>query len=545
MGQQQTVNVPLPPGVNDPTAPVLLRRDVSNSGDSTIPVSSGESAVEASAGAALQGAKQSTALAQQRLQQTSPYSTGASATATMPQPKRTFFNSQGAVAGLQGLAGKQVATRAGQRAKTIGEIAALGAGIIGKYQEKKEAEKVQNLTMDINKTMDLHKGIQEATQVAEQAQAVLNDPNSTPQEKAQANQMLTQSKQTLTQNQNLLNAVLNGKNAKDIFKAYDVTFGPESKEMSPEDHKDSMHSKAMQASLKQQKEVAAKQAQTMQGAPPNMGQPALPNVQRMNNAQQFESHLPLRTGINPEYTSRLAQFNAALKAQDTAQKEFNTVGVQAEHDRTRLKEEGMKEEAAAQRTRMQVAERWEASKLSYAAALARAAATRYNGWARIKAAQAGEGIKAATDVYNQTIGQIKEVDGRIQQLMTEKQNLTDTNKYGSNPALEKEIDTSLQQYQAERKQLGNLAYASNLLMRGDPDGNSLTDLSLGPGYPSDPAMPPPLPEKKPGLIKRGATAIGNATGIVPGVRGAVSAGTRSYDYYKETHPSQRSNDDEE
>jgi hypothetical protein len=191
----------------------------------------------------------------------------------MPVPKPLPF----AGASVQNLAHVQPQTRAGQKSKGIGMIAAQAGNFVQQFMQKKQQEKTQALAQDVSRSLELQKGIDQAQQVLAQ------DPNN------------TQAKMTLQKNQALLGSLLNGKNGKEIAKAYDITFGDGARKDHEDKVKDPAH-QAMQQAMKQQQEE-----------------------QRL---KEFEGQMPKQMGDNPAYAQRQAELNQEKKNLETMQKVY-------------------------------------------------------------------------------------------------------------------------------------------------------------------------------------------------------------------------------
>jgi hypothetical protein len=355
----------------------------------------------ANASAVMKAQNDAVTMAAKTLQSTPAYTSTHQNAPQMPVPKPAIFGG----ASVNNLANKQPETRAGARSKGIGMIAGQAAHLVGTYFKKKEAEKTQALAIDLNKSLELNNGLDEAKAIMEQYK---DQPNSPEYKEAQA----------VTQKNNmLLTSLLNGKSGKDIAKAYGVTFGPEAQEMSPEKKKDSMHHNAMQQALTQFKNDIGKmfhhgpqtQSQPNQnpgGQTPTGGMtlpnqpgfgpagspPAAGNPPAQSRADQFRAQQAARITINPAYTAAMEQYKTMAKTADETQKT-----VLGSLDKRYTADAGVtKEEIAAN-------ERWQATVATnlnnYNRTLATADAT-------VKAA----GIRAQGAVSAASAG----VDGRAQ-----------------------------------------------------------------------------------------------------------------------------------
>lgn len=472
---------------------------------SDVPVSQDNPVLD-SAVAAIQNANAQVQGAQAQLHATQPYLTGSQPQPHMPVPslKAGLFSG----ASVHNLDNQQPQTRAGARNKAIGQLAAQGAGFISTYFKRKEAEKQQALAMDIHRSLELQSGIDEASQIGSQAKTILADPNATPQAKQQAQAQLEQAQAVGQKNNKLLEALLNGKNGKDIAKAYDITFGEESKDRGINDKTQDLHYNAMQDAMKQAK---LDQQKKLDGGPPKLGAPAQPNVQRMPNLQQFESQLPSRMMANPAYDAALKQYNETAKQAAVVQKNAMDLVAKYHKDETTLTKEGMREESEAQIHRMDNNAKLAIAQTALKGQLARAAATRASAYARIQSAmiaRGGELIKASTDVYNQATGEIKNIDKELDDAQKLREKAAHDDTY--TPEMRKTIDDSITSLKGEREQQTKLQYAANIGMSGNPQGQVLQQLILSPDYKPS-VQPPTTPDggqkKGPGLLQRGLNII--------------------------------------
>lgn len=97
------------------------------------------------------------------------------------------------------------------RAKGISNIIIGASNLVGKYQNKVEADKQRALAVDLERTFQSVQGIQEAEQV-------IKNPNATPAQKQAA-------QEAINKNQGIIDALLNDpKKRKDIGKALDINF---------------------------------------------------------------------------------------------------------------------------------------------------------------------------------------------------------------------------------------------------------------------------------------------------------------------------------
>jgi hypothetical protein len=228
-----------------------------------------------------------------------------------PAPKVNFL----ANASVNNVANERPETREGARNKAIGQIAGQAGSLVGAYMKKQEQKKTQALAIDIHRSLELQQGLDEAKGVLQQ------DPNN------------EEAKAALQKNQTLMDALLSGKNGKEIAKSYGVTFGAEAKDMSPEKKKDSMHYQAMQQAMKQAnqdkeaKNKAVAPGGTNPDGSPNMGAPARPNVSVRPDTklEQFESQLPARITANPAYQQAKANYDEAAKRADGLTKTYATL----------------------------------------------------------------------------------------------------------------------------------------------------------------------------------------------------------------------------
>jgi hypothetical protein len=227
---------------------------------------------------AVKQANQMVDQATKQVQNTPMYSSSTSATPTMPVPsvKAGLFSG----ASVHNLDSQKPVTRAGARNKAVGQIAAQAGGFVGAWVKKKEAEKTQALAQDLNRTLELQKGIDEAKQVMQQ------DPNN------------AQAKATLQKNQALLGALLNGKNGKEIAKAYDVTYGPGAADAKAND-KDKIHKQAMTDAMRQH--------------------------QQDEKLEQFEGQQPSSMSPNPIYDAAMKNLQTVQAAAQKANTTFATL----------------------------------------------------------------------------------------------------------------------------------------------------------------------------------------------------------------------------
>jgi hypothetical protein len=343
----------------------------------------------------------------------------------VPSIKSGLFDN----ASSNNLANQHPETRAGARNKAIGMVAAQGARAIGTYFKKKEAEKTQALSMDIHRSLELQSGLDEATQATEQAKAILADPNATAQDKAQAQQMLSQSQQATQKNTKLLESLLNGKNGKDIAKAYDITFGEEGKDKSINDKNDSMHFQAMQAAMKQAKIDQAKMQQPQQqaqlnGGPPNMGAPAMPKATvdpGLSRLQQFQQGMPARMMANPAYGEAYKQYQDTVKNATATQKNVFDYVSKYQKDRTDIQKQQLHDQGLAAIHTADAESRRDIAKMQEEG---RVKAAKIGAGAREFAAE--EGLKAArirADATLKVMGQIKESDMKARLAVTQIDNL--------------------------------------------------------------------------------------------------------------------------
>lgn len=252
---------------NSPTIPYAPEpwTDTKAEGSSSVP-SSPDPVTSQLTSMLTQSAKQ-VAEAEKKLSSMPQYSSQSSAQPVMPVDsyKAGLFKN----ASASNLKNVQPQTTAGARSKGIGMIAGAAAQLIGGFVRKKEAEKTQALAQDINRSLELTKGLQEAKDV------LATDPNN------------AQAKMAVKKNEALLNALVNGKNGKAIGKAFGVTFGPEAQEAKKKKANDP-NVQAMQAALKQHQEE--------------------------DRLKAFEENQPQRMGQNPLYAQKAAEVAQAQKA---------------------------------------------------------------------------------------------------------------------------------------------------------------------------------------------------------------------------------------
>jgi hypothetical protein len=112
---------------------------IQNQGVTTVPFNGQESGTTNplldAASAQVQYHTQNMTNAAQILRNTPMYSSSSSATPTPPVPgmKSRLFSPEGAAKGFAAISSQQPQTRAGARNKALGQVAALGAGIVGKW----------------------------------------------------------------------------------------------------------------------------------------------------------------------------------------------------------------------------------------------------------------------------------------------------------------------------------------------------------------------------------------------------------------------------
>ena len=279
---------------------------------------------------AVKQANEQVAQAQKQIQSTPMYQSGSSSSPVMPVPslKAGLFSG----ASVQNLSNIHPQTRAGARAKGIGQIAGLAGNFVGNYFKKKEAEKTQALAQDLNRTLELQKGLDEAKQVLQQ------DPNNAA------------AKASVQKNTALLGSLLNGKNGKDIAKAYDVTFGPGAAEAND---KDKIHKQAMTDAMKQaQQDEKAKQFEAQQPdrmAPNSAYQAAMANLKQVQEAAQ-KANATFATLTGKLAAAQAANQRAVLQAQ-VRQQQIDTQRQNVLDNIRSREEEGQKNRA----TRIQVA----------------------------------------------------------------------------------------------------------------------------------------------------------------------------------------------
>lgn len=377
----------------------------------------------------------------------------------MPTPRQLPLQN----ASIHNLDNEHPTTRAGARNKAIGQIAAQTGQIVGNYFKKKEAEKTQQLSQDLHRTMELQQGIDEATQLLQQ------NPND------------TSAKAQLQKNSALLGGMLAGKNGKAIAKAYDITFGPEAQAQKDKNGK-KIEAKAMTGALKQ-----------------------VQQDQQQDRVKQFEDQQVQHSVPNPQHQQAQANLTAATKQFEDAQKFLGPLiksamdnkakaQVQEEKDMQAKRREASKEASAEYNSRLKIAGEIKVESMRAATTLSAA-----------RLAHGDEGRKMAETVYKELSTTTNKLQDNIVKTRAQ---IEDLDKKGTtkDPALRKELEASLTEYSDNLKSIEDQKTAAWITMSGDPNGAFVQSVINGPGYNAAPT-PTEVKKDSTGLLGRIAKTV--------------------------------------
>lgn len=413
-------------------------KSANDRGSTAVPSGSTEGSanpVLSSLAAATQHANELVQQAASQVNKTPQYSSGTSAQPQMPVKKPGLFEDSS----VHNLDKAQPQTRAGARNKAIGQIAAQAGGFVRQFMQKKEQQKTQALAQDINRSLELQKGIDEATQVLQ------TDPN---------NQA---AKATLQKNQTLLGSLLNGKNGKDIAKAYDVTFGEGAKDAS---EKDKQHKAAMTDAMKQH--------------------------QQDEKLQQFEGQQPGRMQVNPQYEAAQRNLAAVQKQADALTKTYVTMAGHVMQQENAQGNNQSRERVAAANNQgkidTQLQKDNDALKLNSQKHQERMQEIGLQGSLRLQAVkiakQAGDNLKGqkmAEDFAKSLGGQISKNDALITKNKEAIAKLTTSTNEADQQKL-KDITDENTRLMEENKNYGEQRDQSIMEMHSDPDASAMYQL---------------------------------------------------------------------
>jgi hypothetical protein len=333
-------------------------------------------------------------------------------------------------------------TRAGARNKAIGQIAAQGAQLVGNFVKQKQAQKTQALAQDVNRSLELTKGIDEANQVLAQ------DPNN------------AQAKAQLQKNNALLGSLLNGKNGKDIAKAYDITFGPGAQD---EKNKNAHEKTAMTDAMKQ--------------------------AQQDDKLKQFQVQQPSHMDINPQKEAAAKNLEAVQKQAEALTKTYATMAdtvykEQGSNARTEAEiagKQGVADTNAASRLNVQQQKDQDEFKLNQQKHTEKMQEIGAQGAQRLAAVKAVKEAGDKSKAQKMAEDLVKATDGNISKEQSEVDKLTQElnkpeNKQSENSHARTLIQNQINEHQQTVKALQEQKDQAVLEMHSDPNAAAMYSL---------------------------------------------------------------------
>ena len=356
-----------------------------------------------------------------------------------------------------------------------------------------QQRKQDKMTQDATKFLTFQKNIDTAKQV-------LNDPATTQEQKKMAQSVLETNQKQRTDWIGSDKKVM-----KEISKMFDISFVDPEKNKTPE-------VQAGQAAMKKiaeagpfsannpQEAMVQKLAQTGGQMQPTSivgtgGQNKLGSGIQQIQQQQAQQVKPnpnayIEKAIEAKQTPTLEAnpaYAAEIARRDAQEKQINEYlmpkiieGINQKEKQelentgklAQTKEENASKEKIENSKELAETER---NRITQQAENDRNSARIYNDWRIAQQKQGLEGIKAATDIYNQTTGSIRQLQKDILTAQTQLVNM-DSDKRKKDPNLIKSINANIAQNQQAIKDMQEVQYSASLSMSGNPQGATINSI---------------------------------------------------------------------